>query len=55
MSDPCMTSGGKKIYLDEIQLFRDTMALSEQEKENILAAIMKETGRVCFRTATALC
>ena len=48
MHDPCMTSGCKKTYLDEIRFFRDTMALSEQEKENILAAIIKETGRACF-------
>ena len=45
---PYLTSGCKKIYLDEIRLFQNALALSDPEKENRMAEIIRKTGRACF-------
>ena len=45
---PYMTSGCKKIYLDEIQLFRDAMALNAPERDSVMVDIIKATKRACF-------
>lgn len=45
---PYLTSGCKKIYLDEVRLFQNTLALSDPEKENRMAEIIRKTGRACF-------
>lgn len=45
---PYLTSGCKKIYLDEIRLFQNAMALSDPEKENRMAEIIRKTGQACF-------
>ena len=45
---PYLTSGCKKIYLDEIRLFQNAMAMKDPEKETLMAEIIRKTGRACF-------
>jgi len=45
---PYLTSGCKKIYFDEVRLFQNAMALSDPEKETLMAEIIRKTGRACF-------
>lgn len=36
------------LYLDEVRLFQNAMALSDPEKETLMAEIIRKTGRACF-------
>ena len=45
---PYLTSGCKKIYLEEVRLFQNTMAMNDPEKETLMAEIIRKTGRACF-------
>lgn len=45
---PYLTSGCKKIYLDEVRLFQNAMAMNDPEKETLMAEIIRKTGRACF-------
>ena len=43
-----LTSGCKKIYLNEVRLFQNAMAMNDPEKETLMAEIIRKTGRACF-------